>query len=523
MQAEADAAPSSAKKVVVVGAGWGGLGTAHALSKLDDVEVTLIDAAPQPGGLVSGWKTEQGREVEAGIHGFWDEYYNIFSLIDELELPADPLSDYEEQGQYSPKGLEAVWPVYRNEMPLPTGLGQAFFTRFQNLSPIDLASAAPLVAAFSDFDNSPEAWARWDKVSFRDMCRQLLVTERMYKEAFEPMILTGLFAPGEQCSAAAAMGMAYFFVLAHQNSFDVRWCKGSVAQKLFAPWVAQLEASGVTFKPGCRAADLTIQSSIEGRKGKSVCGVKLGDGSTLEADAVVMAVGMQAMQGIIRSSEHLGTIPEFARMNNLGAVDVCAVRLWLDKPTNTPYWSNAAWGFDEGVGMTFFDLKRLHAPEFDDEPGGVIEVDFYHANTILALPDDAIVEKALHHLRSALPALFASVSVLDSAVVRLPKAVSWFAPGSYQNLPPTVSPSVDRLFFAGDYIKTDHGSWSQERAYVTGLEAANQVAAKLNLKGPKAKVIPLKPDEPHVAAGRSAIKAARGILPFSPLTDFIRI
>eukprot|EP00961_Rhodomonas_salina_P223552 3023016-Rhodomonas_salina.2 len=46
-----------------------------------------------------------------------------------------------------------------------------------------------------------------------------------------------------------------------------------------------------------------VGGNAEGRKGKSVCGVKLGDGSTLEADAVVMAVGMQAMQGIIRSSE----------------------------------------------------------------------------------------------------------------------------------------------------------------------------------------------------------------------------
>ena len=30
------------------------------------------------------------------------------------------------------------------------------------------------------------------------------------------MLLVGLFAPGEQCSAAATIGMLYYFILAHQ-------------------------------------------------------------------------------------------------------------------------------------------------------------------------------------------------------------------------------------------------------------------------------------------------------------------
>eukprot|EP00964_Phaeocystis_antarctica_P084965 scaffold53600_cov64-Phaeocystis_antarctica.AAC.10 len=45
---------------------------------------------------------------------------------------------------------------------------------------------------------------------------KLGVSKRTYDEVFEPMVLTGLFAPGNQCSAAAALGMAYFFVLKHQ-------------------------------------------------------------------------------------------------------------------------------------------------------------------------------------------------------------------------------------------------------------------------------------------------------------------
>ena len=48
------------------------------------------------------------------------------------------------------------------------------------------------------FSRCSQAWARYDKVSFRDLCIRLGVSRRCYEEVFEPMILTGLFAPGDQ-------------------------------------------------------------------------------------------------------------------------------------------------------------------------------------------------------------------------------------------------------------------------------------------------------------------------------------
>ena len=58
---------AAAKRVVVVGAGWGGLSAAHHLSRQPGVEVTVVDAAERPGGLVSdSWLTPGGRRAEAG-------------------------------------------------------------------------------------------------------------------------------------------------------------------------------------------------------------------------------------------------------------------------------------------------------------------------------------------------------------------------------------------------------------------------------------------------------------------------
>ena len=56
-------------KVIVVGAGWAGLGATYQLTK-QGYDVTLLEAGAQAGGLVAGWKTQGGKSVEAGIHGF---------------------------------------------------------------------------------------------------------------------------------------------------------------------------------------------------------------------------------------------------------------------------------------------------------------------------------------------------------------------------------------------------------------------------------------------------------------------
>ena len=57
--------------------------------------------------------------------------------------------------------------------------------------------------------------------------------------------------------------------------------------------------------------------------------------------------------------------------------DVLATRLFFDRDVDTPYSANACWGFDDKVGQTWFDLKKLHAPRLDNEPGAVVEVDYY--------------------------------------------------------------------------------------------------------------------------------------------------
>jgi len=514
-----DKSQQQRRRVAIIGAGWAGLSAAHALSQQEELDVTVIEASPRVGGLVrDGFPTVNGvleLTAEAGQHGFWDNYSNIYRLL-RTELHQHhgfdidtALTDYAEQGQYSPAGLEAVWPVYRDQpVTLPTGLAQAAYTRFLNLPLLDQISAAPMVLAFSEFDDSEEAWKRYDSVSFRDLCIRLGVSRRCYEEAFEPMILTGLFAPGAQCSAAAALGMAYFFVLQSQNAFDVQWCRGNIGQVIFDPWVKMMQDSGVEFQCDTRVTGFKFQDKTIA---ELECADANGTKSTKVVDDVIFAVGAKALNAFVRFCPELGRFDEFQGFANLRGTSVLATRLYLDKNLTVPYTANACWGFDRGVGMTMFDITSIHgqdAPTVKGSPGSVIEVDYYHASSLLVKTDQDIVAKAKADLDTILGIECKSASVVDAAVVRLPDAVNWYSPGSYTDMPELKAKTVSNLYFAGDIVKTRHGSWSQEKAFVTGIQAANLLLGQPVDKG----ILPFGKDEAHVKLGRDLISGFKKLL-----------
>ncbi|MEP0858952.1 FAD-dependent oxidoreductase [Trichocoleus sp. DQ-U1] len=482
-------------KIVVVGAGWAGLGATYHLAR-QGYDVTLLEAGPYPGGLVAGWKTAGGRSVEAGIHGFWYPYRNIFSLVKELGL--SPFTPWTRSSQYSPAGLEVESPIFQDLPRLPTPLGTFLYTQFKRLPLSDRLSALPLLYAVIDFDNSDEAWRRYDSVTARELFKDFGVSARLYRDSFEPMLLVGLFAPGEQCSAAAALGMLYYFILAHQPDFDVVWCRGTVGEMIFRPWVERIEQAGGKLLANRRASDVIVDSNNQATA--VVCGDEV-----FEADAVIFAVGISGMKKIISGSPSLQNRKEFRDIHNLGAVDVLATRLWFDRKINIPHPSNACFGFNATTGWTFFDLNAIH-DEYRDEPGTVIEADFYHANQFLPLNDEEIVSLVQQDLATCIPA-FRDAKVIDSSVIGLPRAVTHFFPGSYQYMLPGET-SIKNVFMSGDWIVTRHGSWSQEKAYVTGLEAANLVISRFG-RGSKALILPIEADEPHIQVGRSINQSIR--------------
>lgn len=484
------------EKIVVIGAGWAGLAATHHLAR-QGYEVTLLEAGAHPGGLVAGWKTEGGRPLEVGVHGFWYPYRNIFRLVDDLHL--DPFTPWTRSSQYSPEGLEVESPLFQQEPRLPAPLGTFLYTQFKRLPLVDRLSALPLLHAVIDFDNSDDAWRRYDEVTARELFKQYGVSARLYRESFNPMLLVGLFAPGEQCSAAAALGMLYYFILAHQPDFDVKWCRGTVGEQIFQPWCDRITQAGGRILTRHPVTDVRTDESGE------VNGVVCGD-EVFDADAVIFSVGITGMQKIVAGSPTLQQRKEFRNLQNLGGIDVLGTRFWFDRRVRIPRPSNACFGFDATTGWTFFDLNALH-DEFRNEPGSVVEVDFYHANQFLDLDDEAIERIVCDYLATCLPE-FRHAKVCDRGIVRSRNAVTHFFPGSYRYLLPGRT-SFANVFASGDWIVNRHGSWSQEKAYVTGLEAANRVVERFG--GETATILPVEADEPHVELARSLNRTARSL------------
>ncbi|MBF2029882.1 MAG: FAD-dependent oxidoreductase [Oscillatoriales cyanobacterium C42_A2020_001] len=74
--------------VAVIGGGLAGLACAYELSQRG-FQVTLLERSPQLGGKIASWDIEVNGEplrMEHGFHGFFPQYYNLWSLVEELKI-----------------------------------------------------------------------------------------------------------------------------------------------------------------------------------------------------------------------------------------------------------------------------------------------------------------------------------------------------------------------------------------------------------------------------------------------------
>jgi len=338
------------KRAVVIGGGWAGYGSAKSLLAAGVEEVVVLDASQNPGGLAST-STNGTTIIEPGIKGFWAQYANIYQLVDELCIP-DPFTDWTASAFYSPQGLEVKAPILGLQPRLPTPLGSFIYTNpyFTRLPIQDRLTALPLISALLEYNLDEATYSKYDAMSAYELFRSAGISQRLF-EFLESMLLVILFAPSVALSAAASLDALYFFALAHQQDFDVRWCKGPVGATLLQPLMESTRQKGCTIMTGRRATHVMAEGSGQSTMYRIATTNASGQVEEWAADAVVLAVGVKALQGIVQKSPLLASIPTFAGLMNLGIIDAIAVRLWLDRRIVPESPSNVLAGFERWTFM----------------------------------------------------------------------------------------------------------------------------------------------------------------------------
>ena len=513
--------------VVVIGAGWAGWGAAKALCQAG-VRVTLIDGISDPTGSTP-LTTPSGKPFEAGTRGFWKDYPNINALTEELQL-GEIFTEFTTSAFWSPDGLEATAPVFGDGPQLPSPLGQAFatFNNFKRLPVADRLSIAGLLVAMLDLNRNDAVYQQYDGIDALTLFKQLRISDRMINEFLRPILLVGLFKPPEELSAAVTMELLYYYALAHQDSFDVRWIKRkSIAEQLLAPLSQRLRHQHhLEVLGGTLASRLNVSPNGTSVTSVETLSVSTGRSAVINAvDAVVLAVGAKGMGALMANSPECAALsPELVQAGHLNAIDVVSVRLWLDRKVPVADPANVLSRFPalQGSGATFFMLDQLQADTqqelwgADPVQGSVVASDFYNASAMAAQSDQEIVDSLMQELLPMVQPAFRTAQVVDQEVRRYPGSVSLFSPGSFQQRPP-LETSVASIVCAGDWVRMGDREFGakglcQERAYVCGLEAGNSLLRREIISGTTPSqalphpVIPIRADEPQVVLGRTINK-----------------
>lgn len=520
------------KKYVVVGGGWAGWGAVKALCQSQiNAEVILLDALPDPTGT-QPYLSKSGKPVEAGTRGFWKDYPNIYSLCDELKINEhDIFTPYTNSSFYSPDGLEATAPVFSEakilipsfltesitssfadsvfpQLPSPLGQVLATFPLFERIPLSDRASMVGLLLATIDClgnTQDEKVIEAYDRMTAHDLFIKFNLSPRLVEDFIKPTLLVGLFKPPEELSALVVMELLYYYALAHQDSFDVRWIKnGTVADSLISPlsttlmndYKDTLQVKGGSFVKTISVDEINDSDSKMKASKVSYTTRNPTDGTINEhtiddIDGIILSVGCKGMRSIVSSSPDLARIPVFANAASLQGIDVISVRLWLDTKVHTRTPANVFSRFNalRGAGGTFFMLDQFQEGNEDalwgnDEvQGSVVACDFYNAGRVINLSDDDIIDILMKELLPSAVPKFADAKVVDSWVGKYPGTVSWFSPGSYTLRPPLEGAGkaiLSNIKCAGDWVKMgerEHGAKGlcQERAFVSGIEAANSL------------------------------------------------
>lgn len=299
------------KKWGIVGGGMMGMTLAHRLSQ-QGYAVTIIEAAPDLGGLVSSWKLG---EFE------WDKFYHVILLSDlrtrnilqELEL------------ETTIKWVETKTGFYMNG-ELHSMSNSIEFLKFPTLNLIDKFRLALTILYASKITN----WERLEKIPVTNWLRKWS-GKRTYEKIWLPLLRAKLGDSYERTSAA-------FIWATIQRMYGAR--KSGLKKEMFgyvpggykrivSAFKMKLKNEGVVVKTGLQVDEIKAEQ-------ESQVLVKFTDGTVEYFDNVIVTLPSGVASNICAGL----TIAEKSKLNNIEYLGVICVAVLLDKSISPFYVTN---------------------------------------------------------------------------------------------------------------------------------------------------------------------------------------
>lgn len=163
----------SPKSVVVIGGGLAGLASAYELQKRG-FQVTLLEKSPQLGGKIASWEIQVGEDtfkMEHGFHGFFPQYYNLKSVVSELNITNNFKSlefysvvfrDNYQPEVFKPSNTAFPWNIVDLAIASPNRLRWGInLTKFKHLEVFHAITGFKMEKTYQQYDHlSLTEWAK---------------------------------------------------------------------------------------------------------------------------------------------------------------------------------------------------------------------------------------------------------------------------------------------------------------------------------------------------------------------------
>lgn len=464
-------------KVAVIGGGLAGLSAGIHLAE-KGVHVTLFESENYLGGKCGAWPhtLPDGTPVwvEHGFHAVFRQYYNCRELLDRAGVS----KFYESIDDYLIVGLDHSEARFADIETTPVlNLLSLWRRGLYRMWDVISTRAIRYMPEFLKYD-PVRTFERFDETSYDEFCEEGQIPEDL-RFVFNTFA-RAFFAEGDRMSMAEVIKSFHFYFLSHDEGLLYEYLNDSYHHAFVTPLRTYFEDHGGTVRLGT-----PVNEMKDGDRGIVVNGEAF--------DQAILACDVNGVRSIVEQSESLMTQTP-ALKTQLAPLKAsqryCVLRLWM----NERHGDDLPVFIITEKNPMLDSITFCHRAEKDCESwsqatgGGVYELHCY------AVPDSVQDEKEakelfMKELLHYIPAL-ESAGEIDS-YIQLNGNFSAFHRGMYKTRPTTRS-AHERIKLAGDWVKLPCPAMLMEAAATSGVLAANEVLADLEVNAHPVYTVPLR-------------------------------